>query len=148
ITADDIRTWGYRSMEDLLADIPGWGRYPAYGENLHSMTTRGQTQSMLYMHDGVSLFNATPNLNSINGGMPLESIKRIEVVTGPGGVLWGANSFQGIVNIITKDAEDVNGVEVGAGYGDGRGMASDARAYGMIGQSLLGGQLKLFVHGS
>src|SRR5437899_10680617 len=72
ITADDIRTWGYRSMEDLLADIPGWGRYPAYGENLHSMTTRGQTQSMLYMHDGVSLFNATPNLNSINGGMPLE----------------------------------------------------------------------------
>ena len=43
---------------------------------------------------------------------PLETIKRIEVVTGPGGVLWGANSFLGIVNLITKDAEDVNGLEV------------------------------------
>src|SRR5262252_10569096 len=102
ITGDDLRRWGYRSMEDALADVPGWGRYPAYGENLRTMTVRGQTQSMLYMHDGVSLFCPTPNLNSIKGGMPLESIKRLEIVTGPGGVLWGANSFEGIVNIITK----------------------------------------------
>src|SRR5262245_22593530 len=70
ITAEDLLRWGYRSMEDALADVPGWGRYPAYGENLRTMTVRGQTQSMLYMHDGVSLFCPTPNLNSIKGGMP------------------------------------------------------------------------------
>jgi len=49
-------------------------------------------------------------------------------VTGPGGVLWGAQSFMGVYNIITKDAEDVPGtVELSAGYGDGRGDRSDFR---------------------
>ena len=54
-------------------------------------------------------------------GKTLETIKSIEVVTGPGGVLWGANSFLGIVNLISKDADDINGLEAGIGYGDGDG---------------------------
>jgi len=70
------------------------------------------------------------------------------VVTGPGGVLWGANSFQGIGNIITKDADDENGFEASAGYGDGNGFASDLRVWGLTGKSLLDGRLKVFVHGS
>src|SRR5262245_45335023 len=148
ITADDISRWGYRWLEDVLADVPGWGRYPATGMVVPTVTVRGQTQSLLLLHDGVSLFNPAYNINSIRQGVPLESIKRIEVVTGPGGVLWGANSFQGIVNIITKDADDVNGFEASAGYGDGNGFASDLRVWGLTGKSLLDGRLKVFVHGS
>ena len=148
ITADDLQTWGHRWLEDVIADVPGWGHYPAEGETIPTLTVRGQTQSMLFLHDGVSLFNAARNVNGIRQTIPLESIKRIEVVTGPGGVLWGANSFQGILNIVTKDADDVSGVEGAAGYGDGRGMASDFRAYLMTGQSLLDGRVKLFLHGS
>ena len=44
----------------------------------------------------------------------METIKRVEMITGPGGVLWGSNSLLGILNVITKDAEDVEGVEIGA----------------------------------
>src|SRR5262249_14902750 len=29
ITADDLRTWGHRWLEDVVADVPGWSRYPA-----------------------------------------------------------------------------------------------------------------------
>jgi iron complex outermembrane receptor protein len=76
----------------------------------------------------------------------MENIKRLEVVTGPGGVLWGANSFLGIVNVITKDAEDVNGLEVNAGYGDGPGNVQDFKAYAMFGKSFLKGKLKIFQH--
>ena len=59
------------------------------------------------------------------------------MVTGPGGVLWGANSFLGIVNVITKDADDVNGLELSAGYGDGRGNKQDSKAYALFGKSFL-----------
>ena len=148
ITADDLSQWGYRSLEDALSDVPGWNHFPAEGETERLVTTRGQPLSMLLLHDGISLFDPMGNELGIKRQMPLEAIKRVEVVTGPGGVLWGANSFLGIVNIITKDAGDVNGVEAGASYGDGRGNLSDARAYAMTGHSLLDGRLKLFTHAS
>jgi len=148
VTADDMRKWGYRTLQDALTDIPGWNRQPAFALVFETMTVRGQTQSMLFMHDGISLFEPVTDLHSVSRAVPLESIKRVEVVTGPGGVLWGANSFLGIVNVITKDADDVPGIEASAGYGDGVGDQSDLRAYLMTGQSLLGGRLKLFLHGS
>ena len=68
------------------------------------------------------------------------------MVTGPGGVLWGANSFLGIVNVITKDAEDVNGLEVSAGYGDGPGNKQDFKAYALFGKTFFNGKLKIFQH--
>src|SRR5207245_1353498 len=40
----------------------------------------------------------------------LEDIDRIEVVSGPGGTLWGANAVNGVISIITKDAKDTQGV--------------------------------------
>jgi outer membrane receptor protein involved in Fe transport len=149
ITADDIKLWGHRWLEDVITDIPGWGHFPSEGEEVPQWTVRGVNQSSLLLHDGVSLFNTSLNINGMRQSLPLESIKRIEVVTGPGGVLWGANSFLGIVNVITKDAEDVpGGIEAGASYADGRGDTSDVRAYVMAGQILADGKLKLFVHGS
>ena len=86
------------------------------------------------------------NVAWIGRTQPLETVKRIEVVTGPGGVLWGANSFLGIVNLITKDAEDVNGLEVAAGYGDGPGNKQDFKAYALFGKTFFNGKLKLFQH--
>src|SRR5262249_28472168 len=45
-----------------------------------------------------------------------------------------------------KDAEDVNGLEVSAGYGDGPGDKQDFRAYAMFGKTFFRGQLKIFQH--
>jgi outer membrane receptor protein involved in Fe transport len=146
LDADDLRRWGYRTLEDALGDIPGWGHYPVFGEIFPGNTVRGTAQAMLLLHDGVSLFDPFGNAPGTGRGLPLESIKRVEVVTGPGGVLWGANSFLGIVNVITKDAADVDGIEASVAYGDGRGNQSDVRAYAMVGRSLLGGRAELFAH--
>src|SRR5690606_14255314 len=47
----------------------------------------------------------------------LEDIERIEVVSGPGATLWGANAVNGVINIITRSSNDTQGsfVEAGAG---------------------------------
>src|SRR5205823_668940 len=110
---------------------------------------RGQVQAVQFLHDGLSLFDPFVNIPSATRVQPMELIKRVEMITGPGGVLWGSNSLLGILNIITKDAEDVEGVEVGGQLGDGNGDRRVARAYVMAGKSdLLSGKLKVFAHAS
>jgi iron complex outermembrane receptor protein len=48
----------------------------------------------------------------------LEDVDRIEVIRGPGGTLWGANAFNGVINIITRHAEDTVGTLASLTVGD------------------------------
>jgi iron complex outermembrane receptor protein len=146
ITSDEIKSRGFRTLQQALSTIPGWMESYAIGNQAPLPLVRGVQQAALLLHDGISMFDPWANLGYFGPTQPLENIKRIEVVTGPGGVLWGANSFLGIVNLISKDAEDVNGLEVSAGYGDGSGYVQNVRAYAMFGKTFLHGKLKLFQH--
>jgi len=146
ITSDEIKARGFKFVSEALATVPGWYSLTALGWNVEQVGVRGVGQAVLLMRDGLSLFEPWGNTVWDGRTQPIENIKRIEVVTGPGGVLWGANSFLGISNLITKDAEDVNGLEVSAGYGDGPGNKQDMKAYAMFGKSFFNGKLKLFQH--
>ncbi len=149
VTADEIRDRQFQTIIDIYSTVPGWNSSSLGTNTFPAPLVRGQVQAVQYLHDGVSLFDPGFNLAAINRGQPMEMIKRVELITGPGGVLWGSNSLLGILNIITKDAEDIEGVEVGGAVGDGRGDRSMGRAYVMAGKSgLMGGKLKAFVHGS
>src|SRR5207244_1401947 len=71
----------------------------------------------LFMIDGVVE-------NSIIGGFEmggpaysLHNAERIEIIWGPGSALYGANAFSGIINIITKKGEDINGLHFQKGFG-------------------------------
>jgi len=73
---------------------------------------------MLVMVDGRSVY--LPLFSGVYWNRldtAFEDIDRIEVVRGPGGALWGANAVNGIINIITKSAQETQGgyVELGAG---------------------------------
>ena len=59
--------------------------------------------------------------------MILDNVKRIEVIRGPGSALYGANAFAGVINIITKEAEDVDGWELSA-----RGGSYDTQQYNLL----------------
>ncbi len=149
ITADDIRERQFQTIDQVLDTVPGYMRNGLVHSQFPMATVRGTVQAVQFLHDGVSLFDPYVNIPTTNRLQPLETIKRIETITGPGGVLWGANSYLGIVNVITKDAEDVDGVEVGGQLGDGNGDRRNARVYVMAGvPELPGGLGKLFVHGA
>jgi iron complex outermembrane recepter protein len=116
ITAEEIRRSGATTLPDLLRFIPGFfvGQLNA---NTWSIASRGFASiygnKLLVLVDGMSLYDPT------SGGvsweqhyLPLDMIARIEVVRGPGGSLWGANAINGVINIITKSADQASGVAV------------------------------------
>jgi outer membrane receptor protein involved in Fe transport len=149
ITDDEIAERQFQNLMEVYDTVPGWSRWGQLFSNFQAPIVRGQVQAVQFLHDGLSLFEPGTNIPATDRSQPMELIKRIEMITGPGGVLWGSNSLLGILNIITKDAEDVEGVEVGGSVGNGRGDRRMGRTYAMAGKSgLLDGKLKLFAHAS
>jgi outer membrane receptor protein involved in Fe transport len=149
ITNDEIRERQFRTLMEIVDSVPGWQRINAFYAMFPTPGVRGQIQAVQFLHDGLSLFDPMANVPSTGREVPIELVKRVEMISGPGGVLWGSNSLLGIMNVITKDAEDVDGVEVGSTIGHGAGDRLMARAYVMAGKAdALKGKLKLFGHGS
>jgi iron complex outermembrane receptor protein len=71
--------------------------------------------------------------------LPLENIDRIEVISGPGGVLWGANAVNGVISIVTKSADDTRDVLVTGGIGD-----EESRVIAQYGAELTQGTYRVY----
>jgi len=116
ITADDIRHSGASSIPELLKMVPGL-TVAQFDSNRWAISARGfngqYANKLLVMIDGRSVY--TPFFSGVlwdAQDLVLAEIERIEVIRGPGASLWGANAVNGIINIITKSAQDTLGVEV------------------------------------
>ncbi len=125
----EIRDRGYRTLAELLADIPGF--YVEPDERRDVVLTRGLPQSILILYDGVPLvFDAGRDDLPVGEELSLENVRRVEVLRGPGTALWGANAFTGIVNVVAEDGRDLDGArlrgEVGATETTVRGGAAAA----------------------
>jgi outer membrane receptor protein involved in Fe transport len=74
---------------------------------------RGVSNSILFLYDSVPLTSDnTKTINPLDEELSLGPIERIEVIRGPGSVLWGPDAFAGIVNIVPKQGRDIDGVEL------------------------------------
>jgi iron complex outermembrane receptor protein len=121
-TRDDIRRSGATSIPDVLRLVPGV-EVAQLDANKWAIGIRGfqgrLSKSVLVMIDGRSVY--TPLFAGVYWEMQnvmLESIERIEVIRGPGGTIWGANAVNGVINIITRRAQDTRGTLVTAGGGN------------------------------
>jgi iron complex outermembrane receptor protein len=113
LTSDDIRRSGATSIPEALRDVPGLTVLQVDGRRW-VVSARGSAQmfsdKMLVMIDGRSLYN--PLFSGVfweTIDVPMEDIERIEVVRGPGAVMWGPNAVNGVINIITKKAQSTRG---------------------------------------
>ncbi|HZV70789.1 MAG TPA: TonB-dependent receptor plug domain-containing protein [Saprospiraceae bacterium] len=94
-----------------------WG-ISARGFNGAPTTSSSLADKLLVMIDGRTVY--TPLFAGVFWDVQnvlLEDIDRIEVVSGPGGTLWGSNAVNGVVNVITKSAKETQGLHVSASYG-------------------------------
>lgn len=132
ITAQDIRAAGARSVPDALRLVPGMD-VAELGYNVAAVSPRGMerylSSQVLVLVDGRQLYN------SMFGGtdwgawpFQLEDIARIEVIRGSGGVTWGTNAVNGVINIVTKDPAEQLGLTT-VTSGGSRGTAKEHTGY-------------------
>jgi len=122
VTAEQINRYGYTTIAEVLGSVRGF-----YLANDHQRTyvgTRGfnrmldQNNRILLLLNGHTLNEGTYGSASLDKdfGLDLDMVERIEVVRGPGSVLYGTGAMFAVVNIITKTAPSNEGLIV---HGDG-----------------------------
>ncbi|RZJ03375.1 MAG: TonB-dependent receptor [Brevundimonas sp.] len=123
ISSDDIRRSGATSLPEVLRLAPNLNVQRVNAVD-YAISARGfngyeQSNKLLVLVDGRSIYS------TLSSGVfwdardvMLEDVERIEVVSGPGGALYGANAVNGVINIITRSAADTVGTLLSAGAGN------------------------------
>ncbi|WP_051340242.1 TonB-dependent receptor plug domain-containing protein [Azospirillum halopraeferens] len=148
ITAEDIRRSGAISIPQALRLAPNLDVAQLNAYN-HAIAARGfnspeSSNKLLVLVDGRSVYSpfaATVFWEGVD--VPVADIERIEVISGPGGTLWGANAVNGVINIITRSADRSQGtlVETAIGNADRGGTV---RYGGRIGET---GAMRVYAGG-
>ena len=147
ITDEDIRHSGAPDLPTILRRIPGLEVMQTTGAEFN-VSARGDNQllanKMLVLVDGRSLYIDLQGFVLWKGiPVTLPEIKQIEVIKGPIAALYGFNAFDGLVNIITKSPEEMDGttLQVGGGeFGTLRNSAVHAGKQGKLGYRLSVGE--------
>jgi len=119
ITGEEIRHSGARDLVDVLRQVPGMD-FRATVNNGIALGMRGQIGSdgrILMLVDGIEVNEHRYGSAIVGQNYPLEQIARIEIIRGSAMALYGGKALLGVINIISKNAEELNGLQVGGGIG-------------------------------
>jgi iron complex outermembrane receptor protein len=118
LTSQDIERSGATSIPELLRMVPGVQVSRMQSDDW-AVGVRGFadqfSSGLLVLVDGRSVY--TPLFEGVYWDvqdLPLDDIDRIEIIRGPAGAIWGPNAVNGVINIITKHAQDTQGVSASA----------------------------------
>src|SRR5690242_8892434 len=121
ITQEEIRRSGASSLPEALRLATNL-QVAQIDSRQWAISARGfnstSSNKLLVLIDGRAVY--TPLFSGVFWDVqdvPLADIDRIEVISGPGATLWGANAVNGVINIITKDANDTQGLLLSGGGG-------------------------------
>ena len=122
ITDDDIKDIGATDLDQVLETVAGLHVSRSNILNNPLYTIRGihskYNPQVLILINGIPITNLFQgDRNLIWGGMPVNNVARIEVIRGPGSAIYGADAFSGVINIITKTKDDIDGTEIGVRRG-------------------------------
>jgi iron complex outermembrane recepter protein len=130
ITQETIRRSGATTLPELFRRVPGMN-VARVDANKWAVSARGFSDrfanKLLVQIDGRTLYN--PIFSGVfwdTVDYPLEDIDRIEVIRGPGASIWGANAVNGVINIITRPAEETQDALLTGGGG------TEEKAFGAI----------------
>jgi iron complex outermembrane receptor protein len=135
LTEEDIRRSGARGLHEVLETVPGLeivtdnlGRGRVIVRGVPAALTSGGSENLLVLLNGLKLNeNVTGGAFAVNLDLPVDNIKRIEVVRGPGSVLYGAGAFLGVINIVTESVDTFRRDELTLGGGSFRSFLYNFR---------------------
>lgn len=118
ITAQDIEAMGAQDLDEVLETVPGLhvAFFPARYDPIYVI--RGiysdfNPQVLLLINDIPWKGLLTGHRTVVGDGIPINAIKRIEIIRGPGSAVYGADAWAGVINIITKNKQDLPETEFG-----------------------------------
>ena len=121
ITAKDIEEMGATNLDQVLESVPGVHVSRSSGRFSPVISIRGihtnRNPQVLMLVNGVPITRAFLGDRGVRPTLPIAGIERVEIVRGPGSAIFGADAFAGVINVITKDAANINGAEGGVRYG-------------------------------
>ena len=123
VTGEEIERRGYTDLEAVLRDLPGFDFSRRAGSSYSNIYQRGyrsiETNRTMLLIDGVEDNDLASSTAWLSRQFPLSDIDRIEVVYGPASTMYGANAFAGVINVVTKQPEQI--------VGEGKRLGGDAR---------------------
>lgn len=122
ITRDEIRSFGWRTLDEALATLPGV--HTTYDRQYSYVGVRGFGLAGDYMTrvlitiDGVRVNEPLYDSAPFGRMLPLDMdlVERIEFIPGPGGAIYGQNAMFGVVNVITRKGAALDGGEFAASW--------------------------------
>lgn len=135
ITAREIEEFGYRTVLEALRSVTGF--YTTNDRNYTYLGVRGflipgdYSNRVLLLIDGYRVNDPAYHAPTFDYTfpVPIEAVKQIEVIKGPGSALYGGDALLAVINVITKDGADLNHVAV-KGEGGNKGTSRNVLAYG------------------
>ncbi len=119
----EIRERGFLTLSDMLSSLPGIyvtmapeGRSLAYFRGV----VAPDNNKFLLLIDGVPWYDGVYTHAWIDEYVPLENVRQVEIIKGPGSAIYGTNAFSGVINVVTYGADDLGGAFVrvtGGSYG-------------------------------
>lgn len=123
VNSEEIRRYGYRTLADILRSVPGL--HVSYDRNYDFLGVGGINLGdfngrILLLVNGHRVNNNLTDGAYIDTAfiLDVDLIDRVEIIQGPGSVLYGNNAFFGVINVVTRPGKDVNGAEVSGEYGE------------------------------
>jgi iron complex outermembrane receptor protein len=136
IDQQTIQRRGYDSLDDLLIDLPGFDVITTNGTMQVVAYQRGYRtpwfQRTLFLVNGRVDNNLWNHSVQLSRQYPMNIIERVEVLYGPAGAVYGPNAFLGVINVITKAAEQQAHYSASVHYGSNNTAALDIFTSGQL----------------
>jgi outer membrane receptor for ferrienterochelin and colicin len=112
VTQDELQRFGGTTLLEVLERVAGLNVSSTFLGDRSLIAVRGD-QTRANAGHILILINGRPVREILEGGVssdilesfPIDTLERIEVVKGPGSVLYGSDAFSGVINLITKKAK-------------------------------------------
>jgi outer membrane receptor for ferrienterochelin and colicin len=119
LTEKEIVNSGANDLMEVLRLVPGF-EFGVDVSGATGATLRGNIAyigRVLLMIDGQEVNELFYSCSFADNHYPVDNIKRIEIIRGPGSAIYGGFAELGVINVITKNGEDLNGVSATVNYG-------------------------------